>query len=145
MKRALSTFMFVLLLVSTLTFAFNTQDVKASGTIYIRDDGSIDPPTAPIQRDGDTYTLTGNITSDADGIVIERNNMTLDGAGYTVQGTDPSWESKWMTLSYRSNVTIRDMQIKAFWYGVYLSSSNNNSISGNNITNNKVASALMSV
>jgi len=36
------------LLISMLTLAFNIQPVKASGTIYIRPDGSIDPPTAPI-------------------------------------------------------------------------------------------------
>jgi len=31
-----------------LALAFNIQPVKASGSIYIRADGSIDPPTAPI-------------------------------------------------------------------------------------------------
>jgi S-adenosylmethionine:tRNA-ribosyltransferase-isomerase (queuine synthetase) len=30
------------------TFAFDIQRVEASGTIYIRADGSIDPPTANI-------------------------------------------------------------------------------------------------
>ena len=86
-RRAVSVVIIAMLLTGMLTVAFNIQPVKAIGTIYIRADGSIDPPTAPIQRDGDIYTLTGNINSDTDGIVIERNNMTLDGAGYTLQGT----------------------------------------------------------
>jgi len=134
MERALSAFMFVLLLVSVLTFAFNTQNVKASGTIYIRADGSIDPPTAPIQRNGDIYTLTGNIISDADGIVIERNNMTLDGAGCLIEGTG----NLWIGLAlYGTNVTVTNMEIASFHYGIglgYLSSYNY--IRGNNITNN---------
>ena len=65
--------------------------MRASGTIYIKTDGSIDPPTAPIQRNGGLYTLTGNITSDSDGIMIERKNMTVDGAGDTVQGIE-AWD-----------------------------------------------------
>ena len=62
--------------------------VKAyDGTIYIRADGSIDPPTASIYTaDNITYTLTANITVNADGIVIERDNTVLNGAGYTMIG-----------------------------------------------------------
>jgi len=138
MKRALSTFMFVLLLVGMFTFAFNTRNVKASGTIYIRADGSVDPPTAPIQRDGDYYTLTGNmaISSYEYGIVIERNNMTLDGAGYTVQGIGTT--SFGIVCESSNNVTIRNTNINNLARGIVLYSSSNNSISGNNITNNEM-------
>jgi len=80
--------MLSLLLIGFLMSAVNIQPVEASGTIYIKTDGSIDPPTAPIQRNGGLYTLTGNITSDSDGIMIERKNMTVDGAGNTVQGIE---------------------------------------------------------
>lgn len=85
-RKAVPGIMVTLLLTSLLTLTLNIQPLKAIGTIYIRADGSIDPTTAPIQRNGDMYTLTDNITSDFDGIMIERNNMTLDGAGYTVEG-----------------------------------------------------------
>ena len=60
-KRIFAIVLSVLLVLSMLTLAFNIQPVKASGTIYIRADGSIDPPTAPIQRVGDYYTLTGDM------------------------------------------------------------------------------------
>jgi parallel beta-helix repeat protein len=125
----------MLLLISIAILAFSIQPVKASGTIYIRADGSIDPPSAPIERDGDVYTLIGNITSDADGIVIERNNITLDGAGYTVQGTE-AWPFKGIYLSGITNVTIHDTSIKNFFNGIYLDSSSNSTIFGNDITNN---------
>jgi len=37
-----------LVLTSIATLTFDIQPAKASGTIYIKADGSIDPPTAPI-------------------------------------------------------------------------------------------------
>jgi len=48
-RKAVSAIFLTMLLINMLTLTFNTQPVKASGTIYIRADGSIDPPTAPTQ------------------------------------------------------------------------------------------------
>jgi len=133
-KKIVSGMMLTLLLASMLTLALNIQPVKAEGTIYIRADGSIDPPTAPIQRNGDIYTMTGNISSDAYGIVIERNNMTLEGAGYSVQGTG---SKTGIYLSRRSNVTIKSTNIGNFAYGIYIGSTSNNSeVEGNKVSNN---------
>jgi len=113
---------------------FNIQTVEASGTIYIRADGSIDPPDAPISTvDNVTYTLTGNITSDADGIVVERSNITIDGDGYTLQGTGVD-ESKGIYLFGIDNVTIKNANIKWFYDGVCLHHSSFISLFGNNIT-----------
>jgi len=141
-RKTVSGIMVTLLLVGTLLLVFNIQPVRAIGTIYIRPDGSIDPSLAPIHRDGDLYTLTSNITCDADGIVIERNNMTLDGAGYTVQGIG-AYPSKGIFLSGRSNVTIKNMKSKDFWFGVFLKLSSNNTISGNNITTNNLVAVWL--
>jgi len=104
-------------------------------TIYVRADGSVDPSTAPIQRNGDLYTLTDNIyTSATYGIVIERNNTTLDGAGYTLQGNG---SNTGIYLSGRSNVTIQNADIRGFSKGVFPLSSSNNNIFGNSISNNE--------
>jgi parallel beta-helix repeat protein len=103
------------------------------GRVFIRPDGSIDPPTAPIQRDGDVYTLTGSIVSDAHGIVIERSNMTLDGNGYALQGS--TGLSRGIDLSYQSNVTIKNVTIRSFVQaGIYLWYSSHNIIRENTIT-----------
>ena len=131
-KKTVSGVMLTLLLISTLTLAFNIQSVKASETIYIRADGSVYPSTAPIKRDGNIYTFTGNIY---DSIVVQRDNIVVYGAGYTVQGTG-AYNSIGIDLTGRSNVTIKNMEIIAFHYGIYLVFSSNNSISGNNITYN---------
>jgi parallel beta-helix repeat protein len=102
-------------------------------TIYIMADGSIDPPTAPIQRNGDTYTLTGNITSDGDGINIQKNNVIIDGAGYTIQGNGSECG---FNLSSINHVTVKNAEITNFCCGIHLNGSSSNSISGNNITAN---------
>jgi len=138
-RRLFLTTFLITVLVGTLGLLFEVQRVEASGTIYIRADGSIDPPTALIQRNGDVYTLTGNITSDAHGIVVEKDNIVVDGAGYTVEGMmEGASESKGIDLSSRINVTVTNIKITSFSYsyGIYLYSSSNNSISGNSITAN---------
>jgi parallel beta-helix repeat protein len=110
-----------------------------TGTVYIRANGDIDPADAPVQRNGDFYILTGNIISGYYGIVIQRNGMTLDGAGYTVQGTSIKVGNDGVYLN-GSNVMIKNVQIRTFWHGITLeSSSNHNSIFGNNISNNAYA------
>jgi len=136
-RKALSGIILTLLLTGTLTLAFNIQPVKASGTIYIRADGSIDPPDAPIiTLDNVTYTLTDNITSSGDGIVVERDNIVVDGAGYTVQGPAARF-FKGIDVSGRSNVTIKKTNIKDSEYGVFLDSASGNTVSRNNVTNNR--------
>jgi parallel beta-helix repeat protein len=142
-KRNASAIILIVLLNTLPIFALNIQPVKAEGgTIYIRADGSIDPPTAPIQRNGDIYTLADNITSDAgSAIVIERDNMMLDGAGHVVQGLCgnclpqyPSSAGTGIYLYERENVTIRNVEIKALCTGIFLVYSSYNALSGNNIT-----------
>jgi parallel beta-helix repeat protein len=141
MKR-FSGLMLTLLITSMLAFMFNVQSVKGewTGTVYIRADGSIDPPDAPIiTYDKVTYTLTYNITSTADGIVVERDNIVLDGEGYTVQGNGSGIG---VLLEFRSNVTITNMEVNAFDYGIRLRYSSNNIVCRNNITNNGVSILL---
>ena len=111
----------------------------ASPTIYIRADGSINPPTAPITTtDNVTYTFTGNIN---DSIVVERNNIIIDGTDCTLQGTR---SGRGIDLSSRSNIKIKNTDIKNFFHGVYLDLSYNNTIYGNNITNNYAGVCLYS-
>jgi len=128
--------MLTLLFIGMLTLTFNIQPVKSTwtGTVYIRADGNIDPPDAPITTyDNITYTLTDNITSSADGIVVERSNIIIDGNGYTLQGTG---SGTGISLSHISNVTIENTNIKNFASGIVLDSSSNNNISNNNIVAN---------
>jgi parallel beta-helix repeat protein len=133
-RKLVLTTIFVTVFIGTLGLSLRVQRVEASGTIYVKADGSIDPPDAPISTaDNVTYTLTDNIY---DSIVIERDNIIVDGAGYTVQGKGSGIG---IDLTERSNVTIKNTEIKAFFHGIYLWNSSNNSISRNNITANNMS------
>ena len=101
-------------------------------TIHIRADGSVDPPSAPILRNENLYTLTDNIYSSAPtAVVVEKDGITLDGAGYTIQGSSGIG----LDLSGRSGVTIKNAVVKSFDYGIKLSYSSGNFIQGNTIIN----------
>jgi len=121
----------MVVLTSLFPVAFRVQIVEASGTIYIRADGSVYPDTAPLSSaDNVTYFFEADIN---ESIVVERNNIVVNGAGYTLEGT--RW-GKGIDLTGRSNVTIKNVRIKRFEIGIYLYESSNSGISGNNITNN---------
>lgn len=150
LKKVVTGVMLALLLTGSLMFAFNVRPVKGAwtGTIYIRADGSIDPPDAPIiTSDNVTYTLTDNITSSSHGIVVERNNILLDGAGHEVQG-----EASGTGILLKENgITVKNLIVSNFELGIsniiergwICYSSSNNIISGNNIAANNAYGILL--
>jgi parallel beta-helix repeat protein len=128
-KRIISKILLLLSLLGMLASAFSLQPAEANGAIYIHADGDISPSGAPVSSlDNVTYTFIGTIT---DCIIIERNNIIVDGAGYTVEGNG---SGNGFSLNGISNVTIKNASIKGFTYGIYLESTSYNIISGNNIT-----------
>ncbi|MEM2995129.1 MAG: NosD domain-containing protein [Candidatus Bathyarchaeia archaeon] len=145
-RKAAYSLTITILLTTILVSIVNIQPVKASGTIYIRADGSIDPPTAPIQRDGDTYTLTDNIAGSS--IVVERNNIILNGGGYILQGPGSYIVSDievGLYLSGRTGVTIENFEIRDFEAGIFIDwSATNNIIFGNYFVNNNASITVRS-
>ena len=130
-------------------------------TIYIQPDGSVIPETTPIQRDGNTYTFTGNIY---DPIIVDKSNIMIDGAGYTLQGPYNGTQTDLWIIGLGSNQTadngtqipwtvgidlrantqnlkIENLNIKNFSIGIWLWTPNN-TITGNSITENLVGILL---
>ncbi len=102
--------------------------------IYIKADGNIDPSNAPVQRDGDVYTLTSNVAGSGDGIIIERDNMRLNGAGHAVQGNGGYGAG--IRLFSRNNVTIENVTVENYLYGMYLEHSTQNIVFSCFVKNN---------
>jgi len=131
MKKAVSGIVLMLLLTSMLTLAVNILPVKAKGTIiYIRADGSVDPLDAPILNAGNLYyTLTADIY-DCD-VVVEKDNIVVDGAGYTIKGTGVGAV---INITNRNSVAIKNVKIQDSMFGICLEFSTNIELSGNTIT-----------
>jgi parallel beta-helix repeat protein len=105
-----------------LSIAFNIKPAKAewTGTVYIRADGSIDPPDAPIVTyDNITYTLTDNIASTADGIIIQRDNIVVDGSGFELR-REGSVGGNGIIINEKNNITVKNIKIVSFTYGISL-------------------------
>ncbi|UCH70191.1 MAG: right-handed parallel beta-helix repeat-containing protein, partial [Candidatus Bathyarchaeota archaeon] len=131
-KETVSGFMITLIVVSVLTLEFNIQPVKASGTIYIKADGSVEGTTYIVSDDNVTYTFTADIT---DTIVVQRSNIIIDGKGHTLQAPHSGGDGFYLAMM--NNVTIRNTNIKGFTVGIAIVFlSHHNTISGNNIATN---------
>jgi parallel beta-helix repeat protein len=131
MKKIALALLLILMLSVSLLYGLSIHQVEAeaNATIYIRADGSIEG-TDKIQRVGDVYTLTDNISG---GIQIQKSHIVLDGAGYRLQGDG---NQNGITLSARdiSNTTIKNLKLSSFNIGIVVMSSDNNKILENTIT-----------
>lgn len=74
----------------------------------IQADGTIIPETATILQKDNVYTLQQNLNGY---VVIEKNNIVFDGAGYTVKGIYgpiPSSNTSESYTFYASNITVKN-------------------------------------
>jgi len=124
-----------ILLLSTLLLIGVSPHVKAwsGSTITIQADGSINPQSAPVQQVGNIYTLTDNVISDSDGIVVAKNGITLNGYGHTIQGSSIG---NGIDLTSTSDVIAENCTVEGFSFGIFAPSVNNDTITGINITQN---------
>jgi parallel beta-helix repeat protein len=102
-------------------------------TICINANGSVSPATAPVSRlDATTYALTSDVCSIADGIVVNRSNIILDGGSHTIKGLGKQ-STTGISLIGKSNVTIRNFKLEAFSRGIFLNASSSCTVDYNNI------------
>jgi len=132
MKKITTIFALIFVLSFTLVSISEIGIVKAEDIIYIRADGTVEG-TDKIQQEGNVYTLTGNIY---DPIVVEKDDIIVDGGNYTLQGTGTGHG---IELSDRKNVKVKNFEINQFEIGISIydySEPRNNTLSANIITNN---------
>jgi parallel beta-helix repeat protein len=143
---------------SMLCAASVSRADSGSPILTIKANGSIDPPSTSIQQvSTDLYVLTKDILSVLDGVKIERDNITLDGQGHTLHGSGTTFTTG-VYLQNRIGVTITNLRITEFYYGLEFDSVQSsevshsiieanlgdgiflNGVSNNSLTNNAVIS-----
>jgi nitrous oxidase accessory protein NosD len=90
--------------------------------VYIKSDGAVEPSTVPIQRAGNIYTFTGDFTNAT--VDVQCDNVVIDGAGFTLKGNGQHWNTG-ITLTNRSNVIIKNIDIRDYVWSISLTSSSN--------------------
>ncbi len=123
--------MAVLLASGVLRLQFAEANFKPAPLphIYIRSDGGITPPSAPISQNGNVYTLTGDINNSV--LDIKRSNAVINGAGFSL----PSYGyDEAILLTGVTNVTVTNFNITGRNIAIHLNVSSYNTVVGNNIT-----------
>ena len=116
---------------SCITSALLVKSKLVANVVSINSDGNVVPSSAPIERNGTVYTLTGNISGS---IAVHRSNIVVDGAGYTLNGDGgtgvdlqnnitevPSPQEIW-------NVTIQNLAIVNFHFGILTNGGGNDKL-----------------
>jgi len=117
----------------SVLYSFNM--VSAQGDIIIDGEGSIEEEQFIIFHEGILY-LTDNIAART--IVVQVNDVILDGNGYTLQGSS-SPGSIGIELDDLRNVTIRNFRIIKHDIGLSLKGSENNFVYNNSFQDNNIA------
>jgi hypothetical protein len=125
-KRAI--LILVLIFFASLVTA-RTDKAQTANVITINTDGSVSGTTL-IQRDGNHYTLTSSLSNVP--IVVECNNILLNGGGFTLQGTS-EWGTPAAINLTCTNVTIENFNIATWEVGI-LGAYNNNTIANCTVT-----------
>jgi parallel beta-helix repeat protein len=109
---------------------------------YIRSNGTVDPPTLPIQRDGNIYRLTDNILNytfevERDNVVIDGNGFLLSLLAYGEKGKDGQTKSAYslILISNKSDIIVKNVTFNMYSTAISIRDSSNIVIFQNTIRN----------
>jgi hypothetical protein len=131
-KRMLTLVIAFLMAASLCSIQTQTSTAQTDSTIYILPDGTIFPTTAPLSQNGSIYKLTTNTNST---IVVEKNGITLDGQGFTIQENSQNASQRTAINLTCTDTTVKNFRIDGWRVGI-LGAYDNNKIMGNKFTDN---------
>ena len=102
-KIVLTLTLAIALLFSSIAISPQIGFASTQTIVTISAEGTINPTFAPIQRDGEVYTLTYMMLEHR---VIGRSGIVFNGNGHTVTGT---FEEKKIYLAHLKNVTLKNL------------------------------------
>jgi hypothetical protein len=109
-------------------------EYSKTDSIIIHSDGTVTPSSAPIVLNGNTYVVNDDIfipRTTNYGIIIEKDNIVLDGAGHKLRGHG---QSSAILLEGRVGVTITGFRLDNFYWGLEMQNSAHCIITRNNLT-----------
>jgi parallel beta-helix repeat protein len=128
MRKTLTYLMVVVMVAMAFSVMFTTVSAEYVGNVEILADGTVDPAGAPISVSGMIYTLTDDISGR---IRIRMPGITLDGAGYTVEGTGGGPGILAVGLS---GLTIKGFNVKNFGNGIVLAGCGSSTVKENTVS-----------
>ena len=156
-KAVLAGVIVLVLVSSAILFSLNQQS-SPRPRVFIRANGSVEPASAPIERNGNNYTFTDDIRAE---FVVEKSNIVIDGGGHTLHGPyNGTAENLWVIgngsdqvtggtqIPYSigvdlsggaSGLTIANLRIENFSIGAYIWTE------GNAFLNNSVSQCVVGV
>ncbi len=156
--KSLAAGIVVLILIFSVFLFFLSLQGSPRPRVFIRANGNVEPASAPIERKGDNYTFKGDVNAE---LVVERNDVVIDGAGYTLHGSyNGTTENLWVIgngsdqvtggtqIPYSigvdlsggaSGLTIMNLNIRNYSIGTYIWTT------GNSFFNNSVSDCVVGV
>jgi len=121
MKKAVSVIASVLTLLALSTAGARRVNVAKANfigylpEIVIKSDGTVEPETEFINKTGNVYTLTANLTREY-AIKIQCSNIIFDGAGHIIDGSASplGYSNIGLSLENVNNVTVKDIKVCGF-------------------------------
>jgi parallel beta-helix repeat protein len=128
------TIVFTLIIALLSLSAFRIQSIKSQyeRNVTIKANGTVSPSTAPIEHNGNIYTLTADIIAS---ITLYRNDTVLNGAGHTVvtiEGPQSIMVNHYWQATTIADITIANFTVKNGYFGF-------NSIVNSTIVNNTIS------
>jgi parallel beta-helix repeat protein len=93
--------------------------------VYIRSDGSVDPPSLPILHSGNAYTFTADIANLT--VEIQMSSINVDGAGHILNG---GGLGQGIVLANLTDVSVSNFVLTNLNEGVNVASCTNITLSG---------------
>jgi hypothetical protein len=147
LKKAAGTVLVIALFLTCFFGVLQKTDAAFSGfetivglpKITIQSDGSVVPQTNYIKQNGNTYTLTDNL-SHSYALIINCSNIIFDGQGHVINGsglilsdgTSTGYESRGIAIENIVNVTIKNVEVIGFtaFESIYINKCSGISLSG---------------
>ena len=134
MNKSVIILLILISLMGSTMFCIRPIEAQNPNNITINADGSVTPSTAPLERSGNTYTLSSSIFDSP--IIVQRSDIVVDGLNYFLQVSQTAdfIHVAGINLTKVNNVIIKNFEVKGFGNGINIQNSSNCIIENDTLT-----------